>query len=189
MPHIVVPGHLDLKGKLYDEARKIATKVTLNVAEELNRNGFNEIVVADSHGPMVSLLVDDLPEYVEIVRGFPRQLGMVSEMEGCDAALFLGCHAKFGTAGSIWDHTYSGGSINKVEVNGIPVSEFLLNTCVAGDLGIPIILVAGEAQLLTDDVQKYTPWIETVALKSSLGRLSARSPSMKTIEKRLRSAV
>ncbi|NIO36766.1 peptide transporter, partial [Candidatus Bathyarchaeota archaeon] len=31
MPHIVIPGHLSLNGKLYDEARKIATKVTLDV--------------------------------------------------------------------------------------------------------------------------------------------------------------
>jgi len=186
MPYIVIPGHLNLKGALYDEARKIATKVTLIMAEELNKNGFDEIVVADSHGPMVNLLVEDLPKYVEIIRGYPRPVCMVSGIEGCDVALFLGYHAKFGTAKSTFDHTYSGGSINKVEVNGVVVSEFLLNAYTAGDLEVPVILVAGEAQLLKDDVKKYAPWVETVALKHSLSRASARSFSMAKIEEELK---
>ena len=189
MPYVVIPGHLGLKGALYEEARKIATKVTLVVAEELNKNGFDEIVIADSHGPMVNLLVDDLPEYVEIIRGYPRPVSMVSGIEGYDVALFLGYHAKFGTAKSTFDHTYSGGSINKVEVNGVAVSEFLLNAYAAGDFNVPVILVAGEAQLLKDDVKKYAPWAETVALKHSFGRVSAKSSSMIRVEKELRENV
>ena len=55
MPYIVIPGHLSLKGTLYEEARKTATKITLTVAEELHKNGFNQILIADSHGPMVNL--------------------------------------------------------------------------------------------------------------------------------------
>ena len=189
MPYVVIPGHLGLKGSLYNEARKIDTKIAVTVAEELNKNGFDEIVIADSHGPCVSLLVDDLPEYVEIIRGFPRPVVMVSGVEGCDVALFLGYHAKFGTAKSTFDHTYSGSSINRVEVNGVAASEFLLNAYVAGDLNVPVILVAGEAQLLKDDVTQHAPWVETVALKRSLSRTAARSFSMAKIEKDLREAV
>jgi D-amino peptidase len=189
MPYIVIPGHLNLKGSLYEEARKIATKVTLIAADELHKNGFEDIVVADSHGPMVNLLVEDLPEYVEIVRGFPRPLSMVSGIEGCDAAVFLGYHAKFGTAKSVFDHTYSGGSINKVEVNNVEVSEFLLNAYVAGEFRVPVILVAGEAQLLRDDVKRWAPWTETVVLKDSFSRVSAKSPSITKIEKELRESI
>jgi D-amino peptidase len=189
MPHIVIPGHLSLKGTLYDEARKIATKVTIAVADELHKNGFESVTVADSHGPMVNIFVDDLPEYVEIIRGFPRPLSMVAGVEACDVALFLGYHAKFGTAKSTFDHTYSGASIRSVEVNGLEASEFLLNGYVAGELKVPVALVAGEAQLLKDDVKPYAPWVETVSLKQSLSRFSAKSPSMKRIEIELRSAV
>jgi D-amino peptidase len=188
MPYIVISGHLNLKGSLYSEARKIATKITLTAAEELNKNGFDQIVVADSHGPMVNLLVDELPEYVEIVRGYPRPLSMIAGIEGCDAALFLGYHAKFGTAKSTFDHTYSGRSFRRLEINGVEVSEFLLNAYAAGDLNVPVILVAGEAQLLEDDVKRYTPWAETVALKRSLSRVSAISASMTKIEKELKEA-
>jgi D-amino peptidase len=189
MPYIVIPGQLNLKGSLYDEARRIATKITLIAADELNKNGFEHVVIADSHGPMVNLLVDDLPEYVAIVRGFPRPLSMVSGAEGCQAALFLGYHAKFGTIRSTFDHTYSGRSINRVNVNGDLASEFLLNAYVLGELGVPVVLVAGEAQLLKDDVGKYAPWAEVVALKQSLSRLSAMSSSLARIEKELRATV
>lgn len=189
MPYVVIPGHLSLKGSLYEEARKIATKVTLIVAEELHKKGFDEVVVADSHGPMVNVHVDNLPEYVEIIRGFPRPLSMVAGVEECDVAVFLGYHSKFGTAKSSFDHTYSGGSINKMEINGVEASEFLFNAYAAGDFKVPVIMVAGDAQLLKDDVKKYAPWVETVALKHSLSRVSAKSSSMAKIESELRKAV
>ena len=54
---------------------------------------------------------------------------------------------------------------------------------------MPVVMVAGEAQLLKDDVERWTPWIETVVLKNSLSRVSARSPSMAKIERDLREAV
>jgi D-amino peptidase len=189
MPYVVIPGHLNLKGALYEEARNTATKITLITAEELHKNGFDEVIIADSHGPMVNLQISELPEYVEIVRGYPRPLSMVAGVEDCDVALFLGYHAKFGTAKSTFDHTYSGAAINKLEVNGTEVSEFLLNAYVAGERNVPVILVAGEAQLLKDDVERYAPWTKTVALKHSLSRVSAKSPSMARIEKKLKQAV
>lgn len=189
MPYIVIPGHLNLKGPLYDEARRIATRVTLVATDELHKNGFDRVIIADSHGPMVNILVDDLPEYVEIVRGFPRPLSMVAGVDGCQTALFLGYHAKFGTAQSTFDHTYAGSCINRVEVNGIEASEFLLNGYVAGEVGVPVALVAGEARLLEEDVKKYAAWAETVVLKNSLSRLSAKSASMISIEKDLRGAI
>lgn len=188
LPFVVVPAHLNLKGSLYEEARKIATKITLFVTEELHKNGFEKIIVADSHGPMVNLLVDDLPECVEIVRGGLRPTSMVAGSKGCNVAIFLGYHAKARTLYSTFDHTYSGSSVNKLVLNGIEVSEYLLNSYTLGESGIPPILVAGEKQLIEDDVKTYTPWVEGVALKESYSRLSAKSPSMKTIEKELRSA-
>jgi D-amino peptidase len=189
MPFVVIPGHLNLKGSLYDEARKVATRVTLAAAEEISKNGFNEVIIADSHGPMVNLLIDDLPEYVNIIRGYPRPLCMISGIEGCDVACFLGYHAKSGTQRSVFAHTYSGGTIQKVQVNGVEASEFLLNSYVAGDFGVPVILVAGEARLLEDDVKQHASWIETLAFKHSVSSAAATSPSLIRIEKELRESV
>jgi D-amino peptidase len=190
LPYVVIPGHLNLKGTLYSEARKIATKIALIVAEELNKNGFSDILIADSHGPMVNIKVDELPEYVELVRGYPRPTSMVAGVEeDCDLAAFLGYHAKFGTTKSTFDHTYSGRAVNQLEINGVPVSEFLLNAYTAGSHNVPVVLVGGDAQLLEDDVNRYTPWAETVTFKHSFSRTSAKSPSMAKIESELRRAV
>ncbi|NHJ31453.1 MAG: peptide transporter [Asgard group archaeon] len=189
LPFIVIPGHLNLKGTLYQEAREIATKITLIVVNELKEQGFDKVVIADSHGPAINLIIDDLPEFVEIIRGTPRPTSMVNGVEGCDAAIFLGYHAKFGTARSTFDHTYSGGSIHNLEINGISVSEFLLNAYTAGDYNVPVIMAAGDAQLIEDDIKQYAPWVETVVLKHSISRLAARSKSMIVIEKELKKAV
>ncbi len=133
-------------------------------------------------------MIDDLPDYVEIVRGFPRPASMVAGAEGCDAAVLLGYHAKFGTRASTFDHTYSGASINKLQINEKDMSEFLLSSYAVGEENLPVILVAGEAHLLEDDVKHYAPWAETVSLKHSLGRVSARSASMVKIQGELREA-
>lgn len=189
MPYIVTPAQLGIRGALYKEARDISTKITNIVCDELNKCGFSEIVIADSHGPMVNLTVESLPDYVEIVRGYPRPLSMIAGCEGCNVALFLGYHAKYGTSLSTFDHTYSGRTVREVKVNGVPVSEFLLNAYAIGEMDIPLLLVAGEAKLIEDDVKKFTPWAETVILKRSFSRTSAISPSMSKIEVELRSAV
>ncbi len=44
LPYIVIPGHLNLKGTLYQEAREIATKITLIVTKELKEQGFDQVV-------------------------------------------------------------------------------------------------------------------------------------------------
>jgi D-amino peptidase len=189
LPYVVIPAHLNLKGSLYDEARKIATQVSLIVADELNKNGFDQVVIADSHGPMVNLMVEDLPEYIEIVRGVLRPGSMVSGAENSDVAIFLGYHAKYGTAQSTFDHTYSGRTVRKVEINGIEASEFLLNAYTLGEMEIPVVLVAGDAVLLRDDVEQHTPWVEAVTLKDSLSRIAARSASMVRLERELKEGV
>jgi len=189
MPYIVSSDHLDIKGALFREAREIATKVVNIVCEELHKEGFEEIIVADSHGSMVNIDVMKLPEYVSLIRGFPRPTSMVIGVEEADIVLFLGYHAKFGTQEATFDHTYSGAVIRKIEINGIEASEYLLNAYVAGHFERPVVLVAGDEALLEDDVKRHTPWAIRVPLKRSYSRYSARSPSMAKIESALRDGV
>ncbi|RLE99633.1 MAG: peptide transporter [Thermoprotei archaeon] len=189
MPHIVSRDHLAPSRPLFDEARRIATALVAVAAEELKAQGFEEVIVADSHGAMVNLDVEELPEHVELVRGFPRPLSMVAGVEEADAVLFLGYHAKFGTQGAVFDHTYSGRVLRSVYVNGVEASEFLLNAYVAGHYSKPLILVAGDEALLEGDVAHHTPWAVRIPLKRSLSRYSAVSPSMRRIKALLREGV
>ncbi|NJE02632.1 M55 family metallopeptidase [Thermococcus sp. MV11] len=189
LPYIVSREHLFVKGALYGEARRIATEVVKVTAETLHELGFEEVIIADSHGPMVNILPGEMPEYVELVRGFPRPLSMVAFARGSDAALFLGYHAKAGTSYATFDHTYSGASIDRLEINGVEVSEFLLNAYILGSWGIPVILVGGDRRLLETDVKTFTPWVVGVPFKESPSRYAAKSPGMRRIKTMLREGV
>ena len=189
MPFIASIEHLYTRGPLYSEARRIMTKVTLWVAEALHREGFDEIFVADSHGPMVNIEVENLPDYAYIIRGYPRPTSMVIGIEGASAAIFLGYHAKAGSPRATFDHTFAGSVIDYIEINGVVASEFLINAYVAGHFNVPVILVAGDQRLLEDDVARYAPWVERVPLKSSYSRFASISPSLEKIKKDLEEAV
>lgn len=189
MPFVVSPQHLIEKGVLYTEARKIATEITLTAAEALYEAGFSEVVIADSHGPMVNILPEELPEYVYLVRGYPRPIAMIAGAEDCNVALFLGYHAKAGTFHAIFDHTYSGANVGKLELNGVEVSEYLLNAYAVGHYGIPAVLVGGDEKLLEDDVKRFTPWAERISFKRAFSRYSAISPSLKVLKKDLKDGI
>ncbi|ASJ00560.1 M55 family metallopeptidase [Thermococcus gorgonarius] len=178
LPYIVSPLHLRPGTPLYNEARRIATEIVKIAANALYDNGFDEVVVADGHGPMITVIPEEMPEYVELVRGSPRPLGMVEGAEGSDAAIFLGYHARAGTQRTSFDHTYSSSTVDWIKVNGVEVSEFLLNSYLLGEKGIPVILVAGDRALIETDVKTYAPWAVGVPLKDSITRYSSRSPSM-----------
>jgi D-amino peptidase len=178
LPYTVSNEHNHPGQKLYDETRTIMTDCVIAVVEELKTAGMKRVVVADSHGPMVNLLPGRMPEGVDIVRGTPRSHSMVAGSAGCDFAIFIGYHAKPDTAMATFDHTISSAVLRKLVINGMEMSEFLLNSAYLGEAGIPVVMVAGDKALLDVDVSVHAPWAARVQLKESLGRYSAVSPSM-----------
>ena len=178
LPHIVSNEQMNPGDRLYDEARSIMTDCVLAMAEELHESGVERVIVADSHGPKVSLLPEKMPNFVSIVRGNPRSISMVAGGKGTQAALFLGYHARPGTPFSTFDHTIDDSVLHMVKYNGVESSEFYMNAATLGEHGVPVILVAGDKALLEDDVARHAPWAVRVPLKESLGRYAAISPSM-----------
>lgn len=177
IPHVVSKQHTTLEGKLYGEARQLMTDCLLTVLENLYELGVESSVVADSHGPMVNILPEKLPDHTELVRGSPRTFSMVAGAKGCDAAFFVGYHAKPGAAKAVFDHVMNSLVFQRVSVNGEECSEFLMNGAYLGELGIPVVMVAGDKTLLDEDVKKFAPWAARAVLKESLGRYAAISPS------------
>jgi len=186
LPHVVSGEHLHVKGVLYSEARRIATDVVTTVAKTLHENGFDEVVVADSHGPMVNILATEVPGYVRLVRGSPRPLSMVAGAKGSEFAIFLGYHAKAGSWRATFDHTYSSSTIDGLEINDVEVSETLLNAYLLGEWRIPVGMVAGDRTLIEDDVAKRLPWAVRVTMKESISRYSSMSPGMDEVRRLLR---
>ncbi|MET1128180.1 MAG: M55 family metallopeptidase [Thermoproteota archaeon] len=179
MPFVVSREQLSTSGRLFNEAREISTRIVAAFASKLVELGY-EVVVADSHGQMVTLDPLRLPRGVRVVRGYPRPTSMVSHAKGSEFAAFLGYHARAGES-SVFSHTYSGLSFYRVVVNGVEASEFYLNSLLLGEWGVPIGLVAGSAELLRD-VEYHAPWAVRVPLKESAGYYSAVSPSLAELE-------
>ncbi len=180
MPHVVSRLHLAPGRSLWEEARVIATKTVVKVCDVLRSSGFTEVVVADSHGDMVNVKVEELPDYVTVVRGYPRPTSMITGAEGSDVALMIGYHAGYGTPRAAFDHTYSGTVIKSVEFNEVRFSEFLINASVLGYLGIPVVFLAGDERL-EEEVARHTPWVTFVPMKRSLSRYSSVSPALSRI--------
>lgn len=189
MPGIFHVSQTAPKAFLHDEGRRIVTKITKITVETLYQNGFNEIYVADSHWYMGSIIYEEMPEYVYLIRGSLRPVDMVYGIDrGFDAALFIGYHAAAGTSHAILDHTYSGQSFYEIFVNGVKASEFYINALVAGEYNVPIILVGGDDKLRHDVLEK-APWVEYVVFKESISRYASISPSLIKIEKNLRESI
>ena len=135
--------------------------------------GAAEILVADSHWNFDNLIPEDLDPAATLMRGCPRPYSMVQDLDGSfEAILCVGYHAMAGTPRAIIDHTFTG-RIRTVEVNGRVVGETGLNAYVAGEFGVPIVLVTGDTAV-TAEAQALLRGVHTVAVKEAINTHAAK---------------
>lgn len=134
--------------------------------------GASEIVVADSHWNFDNVIPEELNPAARLMRGYPRRFSMVQDLDGSfDAVLCIGFHAMAGTPRAIIDHTFSG-KIRAVEVNGRIIGETGLNAYVAGEFGVPVVLVTGDTALAAE-AKALLPRVHTVAVKEAINTHAA----------------
>jgi D-amino peptidase len=148
----------------------------VNAAIEGARDaGATEIVVSDSHGTGLNLLIDVLPQDIQLVRSWPRPLGM---MEGIDdsfcAAIFIGYHSSASNTGGIIAHTVSSTAFVSVRINDIAMSEGGINALIAGHFGVPVVMISGDDAAVSEVSDMLGP-IEGATVKWNYGHTSART--------------
>src|SRR2546426_12466225 len=172
---VVQPAQLGPEGFEYQRAREWMTAEVNAAIQGARDTGPADIVVCDSHGNGQSVLIDKLPDDVQIVRGFPRPLEM---MQGIDAsfaaALFIGYHASEWTADAVRGHTISSARLLGVKLNGMEVSEGIYNAALAGQFGVPIAFISGD-RLAVSQLQKVVPGAEGAIVKEPFGYHSAQT--------------
>ena len=133
------------KGKDYNLGRKLMTdEVNAVVSAIYEYNSSAEIIVNDSHGDMQNLNHQDLDPKVVYIQGNKKPYGMVQGLDkSFDGAIFLGYHARAGTARGFLAHTGSG-SVKGLWLNETEVGEGGLNAFYAGEMNVPVILAAGD---------------------------------------------
>lgn len=170
---VVQPAQLGPDGFEYGKAREWATGEVNAAIEGARAAGATEFVVCDSHGNAQNLLIDQLPDDVRVVRGFPRPLEMMQGIdETFDAALLIGYHASEWSVDAVRSHTMSSAKLLGIKLNGQEVMEAVFNAAIAGHFGVPVVFMSGD-RIAVAQVQKTLPAVEGVVLKEPYGFHSA----------------
>jgi D-amino peptidase len=135
--------------------------------------GADEVLINEAHATMRNLLLEDLDGRASMLTGRHKDLSMVEGIQqpGVSAVAFVGYHAGAGRDG-VLAHTYLPNSVTGVRVNGRPASEGTLNSLVAAEYGVPVILVTGD-DVTCADAATYAPQAAAVAVKDSVSRYTA----------------
>lgn len=179
---VSAPQQTSAEGRDYGRARDLMTGEANAAIAGAARAGADEIVVNDSHGSMINILIEKLNPAATLITGAPKPLSMMQGVgPDCHAAVFVGYHAKMGEVG-VLSHTISGGSVANVWVNDIPVGETGINAGLAGYFGVPVVLVCGD-DIVGKEAKLLLPWVRAATVKWAVTRASARClPPQKACE-------
>jgi D-amino peptidase len=177
---VVKPEQGDGGEPLFEEARKLYTEEINAAVRGAKAAGATEIVVMDCHGAgkgwdFNSLLPEQLdPDCDWVVQD--EWTGYTDFLEeGCDAALFVGMHARAGTGDGVLNHTVSGSEWHNLSFNGTLVGETGINAALCGTWGCPVLMVTGDTAACREAEELLGPGLVTVPVKQGLGRFSARN--------------
>jgi D-amino peptidase len=164
---------------MYEEGRRLYTEEINAAVRGARAAGATEIVVMDCHGAgkgwtFNSLIPDQLDTGCEYV--VQQEWTEYTEFleEGCDAALFVGMHARGGTTDGVMNHTVSGSEFQNLWFNDTLVGETGINAALCGTWNCPVLLVTGDEATCREGKELLGPGLTTVAVKTGLGSHGAR---------------
>jgi D-amino peptidase len=176
---IVRWGQVNGGHPMYEEGRRLYTEEINAAVRGAKAAGVTEIVVMDCHGAgqdwsFNSLIPERLDPACEFVVQY-RWTEYTAFLEsGCDAALFVGMHARAGVDDGVMNHTVSGQAWQNLYFNGRVVGETGINAALCGTWGCPVLLVTGDRAVCDEARQLLGEGLTTVAVKQGIGRFSAR---------------
>jgi D-amino peptidase len=176
---IVVWEQVTGGGPMYEEGRKLYTEEINAAVRGAKAAGAKEIVVVDCHGAgggwtfnsLVPELLNPDCEWVAH-HAWSRYTELLEQ--GCDAALFVGMHARAGTPDGVLCHTMSSTTWRNLWFNDDLVGETGINAALCGHYGCPALLVTGDEAVCREGKELLGNKLTTVAVKRGLSRYSAR---------------
>jgi D-amino peptidase len=184
---VVTNDQVSASGADYNRFRRLMTEETNAAIDGALAAGATEIVVNDSHGSMRNLLIEDLHAPAELISSNIKPMGMMQGLDNSfDAVIFIGYHAKAGSAVGVLAHTGSG-TVSDLRINGKSVGEGGMNIYAAGAHGVPVVMITGD-QVAIAQARELVPNIEGVQVKEAIGTLAARSLRPEEARRRIREA-
>ena len=172
---VVTGAQLGPSGFEYQRFRKFMTEETLAAIDGAIEAGAKEILVVDAHGNGQNILIEQLPDNVQLIRSWPRRFGMVAGInESFDGVILIGYHASTHNMEGVRAHTFSSAKLTRIAVNNIEVSEGMWVAMVAGHFDVPVIMISGD-DIATKEVKDFLGNVETAIVKEAIGFHSAKS--------------
>jgi len=138
-------------------------------------------------------VIDQLPDDIQIIRSWPRDLGMVHGVDASfDGVIFIGYHASTADMRGVRAHTMSSANITSLKLNGVEMPEAGVSAAIAGQFGVPVIMVSGD-DVIVPETQKLLGDVEGAIVKWAASFHSARTltpgAAAKVIREKTRKAV
>jgi D-amino peptidase len=158
----------------WEFARLQATREADAAARGLFAGGATQVIIWDNHGGGVNLHYDQLDERCDIALGS----GFAHRWPGLDqtfaGVVLVGYHAMDDTEDGVMAHSFSSATYQWMKVDGREVGEIEIDAAMAGEHGVPLVLVASDDQAVAQARHSF-PDIETVITKQGLGWNAALS--------------
>ena len=169
----VTGDQLGPSGFEYETFRELMTAEVNAAIDAARQAGATEILVSDSHGNGQNLLLDKLPQDIQLVRSWPRPLMMMEGIdETFDGAIFIGYHTSTTNTEGVRAHTLSSANLTAVRLNGVPMPEAGLNAAIAGHFGVPVVMISGDDAIVAE-ARGLLGDIEGAAVKKAISFHSA----------------
>lgn len=153
----------------YAQFRELMTREAIAACEGARAAGATEVWLRDGHNSARNILLEELPPYVKIIRGWSGSpMDQLQELdESFDAVLMTGWHARAGCEDNPLSHSINT-TIESILLNDAPMSEFGLYARLAEYCNVPVVFIAGDAAVC-DEAKRYIPSIQTAAVMHGVG--------------------
>jgi D-amino peptidase len=148
--------------------------------------GATQFIVNEGHGGTLfrNVLPDELDPAAILIRGYPKPIVMSTGLNPrVDAMMIVGAHANAGSPGVI-SHSFA---FDSFTVNGRQLNETGIAAFIGGEMGIPMILAAGDDALTSETREMLGP-LETVTVKTVFSGSAAAALSPARVHGLLRAA-
>lgn len=180
---LAIPAEAHKQEAVYRPFAEEMTREVLAACEAAREMGATQIVVKDGHGDASNIDPLQMPDYVTLIRGksgHPYNM-MWGIDESFDGVLYIGYHAPAGNPEFSISHTSTGNSLY-IRLNGEYMSEFMLNTCTAASLGVPVLFLSGD-EAICGLARKQVPGIETAVTKRGVGGATVCEPRQVVLDR------
>lgn len=154
-----------LKSARWQESQNLLTGEVNAAVDGLFAGGATEVIVWDGHDGGESISVADIHPKARLLIGSP--VPPIREFDSTFSAIvFIGQHAMAGAKDSVLPHSFFF-NIQNLWVNGRLVGEIGIRAMVAGEMGVPAIMLAGDKAACIE-IRELIPSAECAEVKSGV---------------------